>query len=801
MRIILFTLLACWTSLTVAQTLRGTLQNDNDEAVEYAAVMLLSMQDSSLVKATTSDEKGRFVFTNPAPDSYLLRVRNLGYSPYETTVLFGSRNEDLGVIRLKASSEELEGVTITAEKPMVQVLADKTVFNVQNTINATGTSAFELLRKAPGVIVDNNGGFIVEGKTGVQFFIDGKLSVLQGDDLISYLESLQATDIESVEIITQPSSKYDAAGNAGIINLVLKKDKSLGTNGTVVTGVTAGDYGRNNTSVSFNSRGRSTNLYGTYSNRFGKNTSFINLLRQQSGTQFDARTESLIDRNSNNIKLGFDVYSSERSTFGVIFDGNFNNNYVDSDSRTPIRPIGNAQIDSVLIANNRTSNTSSNINGNLNYRYKDTLGYMVNIDLDYGRYSSDREAFQPNFYFDGSESVIISQRITEQITPIDIDIATLKGDYEQNLLKGTLGLGLKYSYVDTDNVFDFFNEIGNVFVLDLEQSNQFKYTEEIYAAYFNYNKRWKKWNVQFGVRMENTVSDGRLFSAQENVDDQVTRNYVDFFPSGGLTYQLNRKNQFALTYSRRIQRPNYASLNPFEYKIDELSFSKGNPFLQPQYTDNIKLSHTFNYRLTTSVSYSHVADYFARVTVAEGESRNFLTTLNVANQEVWNLGISYPKQLTDWWNIYFSLNAYTSRFIPTSPQFLPISQETLSFYIQNTINLPWKLRMEVSGWYSSPSIWGGTYQTEALGSLNIAFQKKYMKDKLTARLAFNDVLFTSPWSGITQFGDLFIDGSGGGDSRQVAFSLSYNFGRDEIKKVRKRKTGLEDEKGRIDNGR
>lgn len=801
MRILFFTVLVCWTCFATAQSLRGTIQDENNEAVEFAAVMLLSMQDSTLVKATTSDEEGRFVFKNPAPASYVLRIRNLGYSLYEKTILFGSRNEDLGVIRLRLSSEELEGVTITAEKPMVQVLADKTVFNVENTINATGTSAFELLRKAPGVIVDNNGGFIVEGKSGVQFFIDGKLSVLQGDDLTSFLESLQATDIESVEIITQPSSKYDAAGNAGIINLVLKKDKSLGTNGTVVTGVTAGDYGRNNTSVSFNTRGRSTNLYGTYSNRFGKNTSFINLLRQQSGTAFDARTESLRDRNSNNVKLGLDLYSSGRSTFGLMFDGNFNNSYVDSDSRTPIRPIDSPQIDSVLVANNRTSNTSSNINGNLNYRYKDTLGYMLNIDLDYGRYSSDREAFQPNFYFDGSESVIISQQITQQITPIDIDIATLKTDYEQNLLKGTLGLGIKYSNVDTDNVFDFFNELGNAFILDLEQSNQFKYTEEIYAAYFNYNKRWKKWNVQFGIRMENTVSDGRLFSAQNNVDDQVTRNYVDFFPSGGLTYQLNRKNQFALTYSRRIQRPNYASLNPFEYKIDELSFSKGNPFLQPQYTDNLKLSHTFNYRLTTSVSYSRVSDYFARVTVAEGDSRNFLTTLNVADQEVWNLGISYPKQLTDWWNVYFSLNAYTSRFIPTSPQFLAISQETLSFYMQNTFNLPKKIRMEVSGWYSSPSIWGGTYQTDALGSLNIAFQKKYLNEKLTARLSFNDVLFTSPWSGITQFGDLFIDGSGGSDSRQVAFSLSYNFGRDEIKKVRKRKTGLEDEKGRIDTGR
>ncbi len=779
------------------QSISGSVLSDLKEPIPYATVLLKAEQDSSLVKATTTREDGFFTLKNLSPGSYLLQISSVGFSSFNQRLQLAETAISLGFLELTTATEQLSEVTVVGEKPMVEVLADRTVFNVQNTINATGTSAFELLRKAPGVIIDNNGGVIVEGKTGVQFFIDGKLSVLQGEDLINYLESLQATDIDAVEIITQPSSKYDAAGNAGIINIKLKKDKSLGTNGTYTTGATTGDFVRYNSSLNFNTRGKKGNLYGTYSNRFGKTTGFINLLRTQSNTQFDARTTSIYDRNSNNVKLGYDYYVNAKHTIGAILNGNFNNGFNTNNTTTPIRPSNAIENDSVLVALNQTDNTSYNVNANFNYRYADTLGYSVNIDLDYGKYNSDRNAFQPNTYFDGLGTTVISENITLQETPIDIDIATIKADYEQDFLKGKLGLGFKFSYVNTDNSFDFFNELNSLPILDPTRSNQFQYDENINAGYFNYNRKWGKWNLQFGLRLENTISEGNLESSQQNGDDRVKRNYTDFFPSGGLTYQLNQKNQFALTYSRRIQRPNYQSLNPFEYKLDELSFSKGNPFLQPQYTNNVKLSHTYNYRLTTSLSYSYITDFFARVTVAEGETTNFLTTLNVADQEVINLGISYPKKILNWWNLYFSLNAYISNYKATSPEFLPVRQETLGLYAQNTFTLPKKWRMEVSGWYSSPSVWGGTYQTRSQGSLNAAVQKKFFEDRFTARLSINDILFTSPWRGVTQFGDLFIDGSGGSDSRRVAFSLTYDFGRNEIRKARKRKTGLEDEKGRI----
>ena len=782
-----------------AQSLKGKVVTETRETVPYAAVTLNRLNDSTLVKAVITNDFGLFEITNVPKGMFQLNISSIGFTQYQKEVNYTGSDMNLGAIVLMEAVENLEEVTVTGQKPMVQVMADKTVFNVESTINATGTSAFELLRKAPGVIVDNGGGIIVEGKSGVQIFIDDKLSVLQGEDLTNYLESLQATDIEAVEIITQPSSKYDAAGNAGIINLKLKKDKSLGVNGSITAGLTVGDFARNNTSGNFNVRGKKGNLYGTYSNRFGKSTGFLNLLRTQSGTFFESRTNSLFDRNSNNLKLGYDFYATPKSTLGAIFNGNFNNGFTENNSRTPIRSVGAVTNDSILVTNSQNSNTSYNLNANLNYRYADTLGTSVNVDLDYGKYNSDRAARQPNVYFNGDETQILRQNFTSQNTPIDISIVTFKTDYETNLFNGKLGLGVKLSYVNTDNTFDFFTRINGVDLLNSEQSNQFDYTERINATYLNYNYKWTKWNLQVGLRVENTISDGNLLSMQQNQDSRVERNYTDFFPSGGLTYQMNRKNQFALTYSKRIQRPNYQSLNPFEYVIDELSFRKGNPFLQPQYTNNIKLAHTFNYRLTTSLTYTYISDFFAQVTVADSGGRNFITQRNVADNEVVNFGISYPKKIKEWWNLYFSLNAYISNYKAKSPEFLSVKQETLSFYAQNTFTLPKGFKMEVSGWYNSPSVWGGTYQTAALGSLNIALQKKFFKEKLNARLAFNDVLYTIPWNGTTQFGNLFIDGSGGSDSRQVAFSLTYDFGRSEVKKARKRKTGLEDEQQRIEN--
>ncbi len=780
-------------------SIKSQVQDSKNQALPYATVLLTQERDSSLVKTAITSESGLLELNALKAGTYLLRISSIGYQTYSREIRLIDKSINLDPILLQESTENLDAVTVVAQKPLIEVLADKTVFNVENSIATTGSNSWELLRKAPGLIIDNNGAVILEGKTGVQFYFDGKPSRLSGDDLKMYLESLQSNSISRVEIITQPSSKYEAAGSAGIINIIFKKDKNLGANTTFSGSFTYGERARYSSSALFNYRRKMGNLFANYSNGFGNYTSFLYLFRRQNNRLFDARTESEYHYNTNNLRVGYDWFLKKEHTLGVLFNGNTANNFTENYSRTPIRPVGSSTNDSVLIAQNRNHNTATNYNANLNYTYEDSLGTRLSIDADYGRYESDRDAFQPNFYYNPSETTILNQNTTRQITPRTISIASLKGDYEQNMWKGVFSAGFKFSNVKTNNVFNFFDLQNEQFILNETQSNTFKYSENISAGYINFNRRWEKWNIQLGLRIEHTDSDGRLNSIENTPTNRVKRDYANWFPSGGLTYQLNSQNQFALNYSKRIQRPDYASLNPFEYKIDELSSSRGNPFLQPQYTHSLKLSHTYNYTLTTAVSYSKVTDFFAQVTQATGENSNVLSPQNIANQEIFNLSISYPKQIKDWWSVYLSLNAYTSRYRATNADFVSIDQETLSLYAQNTFNLPADLKMEISGWYSSPSVWSGTYNTRSLGSLNIAFQKKFLNDALQARLAFNDILYTSPWSGTTRYGAVFIEGSGGSDSRTLSFGLNYQLGNQNLKKARNRNTGLEEEAQRVSN--
>jgi len=788
------TICSIW-SQTVS--ISGLIKNESNEGVAFAAVGLFNAKDSTLAKSDVADANGGFKLSAVQTGQFYIGINSVGFKNYSSKVLEVNKNLDLPAIILNTSATVLKEVVVSGQKPMIEVLADKTVFNVQNTLSATGTTGFELLRKAPGVIIDNGDNLILEGKTGVLIYIDGKPSVLSGQDLTDFLKTLQASDIEAIEIITHPSSKYDAAGNAGIINISLKKDKRFGTNGTIGLGASYGIYGRANGSFSLNHRNKKTNFFANYSNCVGQTQSFMELNRQQANIMYDQKMLTINYASSNNVKAGLDVFINNKSTLGIILNGNFNNGLSTNNSRTPITNLGNTTPNQVLVAQSISDYDNKNVYLNTNYRFADTLGHVLNMDADYGVYDSKRLNNQPNEYYDGTETTKLFERNYQMNTPTTIQIATFKTDYEQRFFKGTLGVGLKLSYVKTNNTFDFFDFLNSEKTRNSERSNQFLYTENINAAYLNYNRAWGKFSFQGGLRVEHTVSEGNLTSTQTNADNNVKRNYVNLFPSGGLTYTANPDNSLALTYSQRIERPNYKSLNPFEWKTDELSYTKGNAFLNPQYTTDIKLSHTYKYALTTSISFSYIRDFFAQITDTIEGSRNFLMERNIANQKVLNIGISYPFQVAKWWNVFLSVDAYQSRFEATNEKYVPITRTTASFYGQNTFSLPKKVKMEISGWFSTPSVWGGTYLAKSLGSLDIAFQKKIFNEKVSARLAFSDVLFTSFWRGNMQYGDLKIQGKGGWESRQIKVNFSYNFGNNDVKNARNRKTGLEDESKRI----
>ena len=644
----------------------------------------------------------------------------------------------------------------------------------------------------------------MNGKNGVKIYIDGKPSQMDGKDLAAILKGMPSSDIEAIEIITNPSAKYDASGNAGIINIRLVKNKGLGLNGNAALTSTFAKTPKYNGSLGLNSRGKLVNVFGNYSYFTGDYSNTLKLYREQSnkGTlnTYDQENK-MVDHNYNNsFKVGSDFFISKKSTLGVLVNGNLITGPWDNSSRTLISSQA-GKIDSVLVASNRMEQKRNNLNYNINYRYADTSGRELNVDADYGTFDSKANSFQPNKYTNADGTKIFNQKDYRNNTSSNIKIKSIKADYEQKLFGGKLGAGFKLSQVRTDNDFIFYNVVEGLNQLDTNQTNRFAYKEDVNAAYVNFNKTIKKWSVQFGVRMEHTHAAGDLTALKGESGKKVDTSYLNFFPSGGVTYNVNKNNSVGVTYSRRIDRPGYQDLNPFEYKLDELTYQKGNPFLKPQYTDNVQLVHTFKQFLTTSLGYSHVKDFATQVTDTADGTKTFVTNKNIASQNIYSINISAPLRIKKWWNGYASVNAFHSEFKgKLNNDNLNIGVTSLSFYSQQTFTLSQTWSTEVSGFYNAPSV-EGTTRSNAMWKIDWGIQKKVMASKGTVKLSVNDVFNSMKWSGTVNYGGLKMNMANKWESQQLKLAFTYRFGNKNVKSSRERKTGLEDEQNRIKGGR
>ena len=789
-------------------TLRGQVQDADELPVAFANVALYLSADSSLVKVETTDDAGLFRMENVPPETYDLSVTYLGAPELRRAGLIVQQDTDLGILAMSPAGVELAEATVTARRALVEVKADRTVFNVEGTINAVGNSGLDLLRKAPGVTVDNNDNINVLSRSGVLLYVDGRRMPLSGDDLATYLRNLNAEEIDRIDIITNPGARYEAEGNAGIIDIRLKKAEDEGANGSLSVNGSQGRYFQGSVNANGNYRNRWINLFGSagYSNSEWYNTT--GLENYQNGLLLDQVLYNTSTNSTPTYRIGADINLGERHTVGFLASGRYSDmeGFVYDNIGIYNLSTGTENYDSTLAATTVNDYDRSQNAYNLNYRYASEEGRTLNVDLDYGRYRNDNLSDQVNAYSAPGGSPLSSVSYAFD-TPIDIDIYTAKADYEQKLGAGQLSAGTKFSRVMTENTFlfyDVFTGLPAEAVRNDTRSNRFDYTENVYAGYLSYQGKWgERWQYTAGLRVEVTDADGELMPFLDDLrEPPVELNYVSLFPNAGLTYAIDAQkgNTINLAYGRRINRPDYNVLNPFREQISQLTYERGNPFLNPEIVDNVELGYTHAYRYNFKLAYSNTANQITRLLGPDDldPRAGYISWDNLASQRIISFNASAPIQLQEKWNLY--VNASASHLYNQADYgdgaTIDVKAFTYSLFVQNTINLPWSLVAEVGGYFSGPGVWGGVLRYNEQGALNLGLQRKFLNDQLNVKLSANDLFYTSGWTGTSEFNGLRTVGFGNWDSRRIALSLSYSFGNQQVKS-RNRRTGLENEAGRI----
>lgn len=806
---LLLTTLTTFFLTAQSASLTGLLsEGESQQGIPYANIVLHNAADSTIAKIEVTDDIGIFSFISLEAGDYFLQASYVGMDDLivKDISLAGDQALDLGELKLQASSVQLETATVTAKRAMIEVKADRKIFNVEGTINSTGDNGISLLRKAPGVILDNNENISVLGRSGVLVYVDGKRIPYAGTELANYLRNIPSDQIDRMEIITNPGAKYEAEGNAGIIDIILKRDKSHGTNGSLNASYTIANKNRYNIGGNLNHRNKKLNAFGSLN--FGDQAGWnqIDFDGYQNGFRLQEVTTETGSTPQLTYKLGSDFYVGDNHIVGFIVNGVTNEG---EDISTNINRISSTSspevIDSTLRANNTGDSNRDDFAVNLNYRFKKEKT-SINADVDYGNYSVFRYNFQPNVYYAGESNLIsdvLSSNSNEIETPTDIIIQSAKLDYEREALGGKIGFGGKVSSIQTDNTFQFSTtqEDGTALVNN-QRSNTFIYDEQVQAGYVSYARQLsEKVNLTTGLRMEHTNSEGILTAFDPDLSEPpVNQDYYNWFPNVGISYQYAPMHSFSLSYGKRINRPDYNVLNPFRNQVSELSYSRGNAFLQPEIVNNVQLDYTLKYRYNFSLSYSRTDNQVTRLIGPDevDPKAGFISWDNLTTQTIVNASASLPFQFSDAWTAFFNLSSWFTDNQAEYDNGSTIDLQAFSWnvYWQSTYSLSKTLSVEASSWVSGPGIWGGVFRYEPQWSLNFGIQKKFFDNKLTAKLSIQDIFQTAGWSGSSEFNGLTATGFGEWDSQRIAASLNYKFGNDKVK-TSKRKTGIEDESGRL----
>ncbi|WP_162054279.1 TonB-dependent receptor domain-containing protein [Pontibacter pamirensis] len=782
-------------------TISGVLIDSvSGKPVEYATVALLKKGTTHAQAGTLTDNGGRFSFSGVAPGDYEVIISFIGY---ETKTIRGvsvtARNPEAvtGIIKLKPIATQLQEVNVQTLRPTIMQEADRMIINVEGTAMAAGSTAFDVLVKSPGVFIDQEGNIQLNGRSGVTIMLDGKLTYLSSRDLRTLLEGMAAENIKNIEIITNPSAKYDAEGSSGILNINLKKNTQQGINGSLYAGYT------------YNGKQHGYTTGGNINHKSSNWNSFLNLdmARRVGGreatftrifygetntTYFDqVATGNYMVQGPPAVRLGTDYSLNDKHSVG--FMAHFGTNFLETDFLTDTY-IGSRpnQPELFIDANNYLTNQFTNFTSNVHYVGKlDTLGSSLTADIDYVKISNRGKA---NFYNDYDSLITDAPTIQDFLytdTPNEFDIYSAKIDFTKSFTKDRkLEVGAKASRVMSDNDSRFYFNNSDVPVLDINRTNHFVYDEDIYAAYINLNsKLGEKFTLQAGLRAEQTHSKGESLTT-----GQVTeRNYLSLFPSFFLQQKITDDYDISYSYSRRIQRPNYGSMNPFITYRDPYTYVQGNPFLRPQFTHAFGITQTFKKTYNLILNYQRINDVISELPIlVEETATTIYTTGNVDDAQNISLTAIAPLTIMKNWDTNNTLVLSYNEFSMVANNELIVNDQVFYMLQSNhNILLPIKLKMEANGVYRGPAA-SGLYRIAPMWWVHIAFKKSFLDDKLDLSLNFNDIfktyrlVFTTDISGnVNDFDQYFRN-------RTVGLTLRYNFSRGEKFDSKRRNNSLDE---------
>lgn len=786
-----------------AGQLTGKVIDENKLSLDYCNIILHQNNDSTYLNGTTTDSNGVFILEDIKNGQYFLEVTNLGYR-IDTilNIIVNENNIDLGIIQLMPEAELLGEVVIKATRPVIERLPDRTIFNVENSVKSAGQNTLELLRSVPGVTVSGNNQIMINGKKDIQVMINGKVEMMNGDQLANLLKSIQSSNIKKIEVISNPSAKYDASAKGGILNIVLKTSLRTGISGSIFSNYAQNKYWGNQTGTNININYKKFFMGINYSYAHN-NLSLDNYIQRKfnKDTSIQVFTDNGTDRHTEKvhfgyINLGYNINEKHK----LALKGQLSN-FVNPHNNNTLLTILSDESSNTFQEYQQTNNTSE-IN---NFNPSGTLNYTANLDsngvldfaFDFAKFKNNNNSNLFTRFLDDSNTEFRLPLQFSQRNPFLVDIYVYNINYQKPInAKNSIELGHKFTWTHSENDIKFYNIEEGISTLDILRSNVFEYTENINAGYFIWNGSWKNdWKTNVGLRVEQTNAN----QYSKTLDERTIRHYIDFFPSVFAQKSWKEKHNISINYSRKIKRPAFKDLNPFQFYNSQYYIWSGNAQLLPEYADISEIAYTFDNTYTFTIGHEHQKNsstYLAFQDDVTNITKYVASNFRKRN----NLYISamLNKDITEWWYVsagfqytFFRYNAQAS-----NNELLNLSSNKVNLNVDNTFSLPKDFKINLFAFYDSRFL-DATDLMRPSGMVNVSISKSFFDNQFQVALFANDIFHTLNFSFDTDFANINSVIENRWNSRFVGVSLTYHFKKGKQFENNRIKSSSEEEKNRV----